>query len=103
MVASSDGDGGGGPVVDLVLDGVDTVATVTLNGGAATADCASAHAPCVLRGVQGVLRRSGNVLEVAFAPAEAEAAARAAAYPYKVPFVKVREERDRRERGSGLV
>ena len=80
-----------GTVVDLVLDGVDTVARVSLNGGAATAACASAHAPCVLRGVQAALRPSGNTLEVAFLPAEAEAAARAAAYPYKVPFVKVRE------------
>jgi hypothetical protein len=66
------------------------VAAITLNGGgAAAASCGNAHAPCVLRGVQGTLRPAGNVLEVAFKPAEGEAAARARAYPYKVPFVKV--------------
>jgi len=90
-----------GVVVDLVLDGVDTVAMVTLNSGT-SAECASAHAPCVLRGVQAALRPSGNTLEVAFSPAEAEAAARAGAYPYKVPFVKVRviEEKGMREGGK---
>ena len=50
-----------GVVVDLVLDGVDTVAMVTLNSGT-SAECASAHAPCVLRGVQAALRFGGGRL-----------------------------------------
>ncbi|KAK9829297.1 hypothetical protein WJX72_005014 [[Myrmecia] bisecta] len=72
--------------VDLVMDGIDTVANIYLNGQLVAAT-RNAHRqyriPCKTR-----LRAQGNVLQLVFHPAAAEAARLAAAYPYEVPNMR---------------
>ena len=74
---------------ELVLEGVDAVASIELNGEV-VARCESAFYPVVVD-VTSKLYPAGsgktNSLSIVFDKALDSAAARAAAYPYKVPYV----------------
>ena len=76
-------------VAELVLEGVDAVASIELNGEV-VARCESAFYPVVVD-VTSKLFPAGsgrtNSLSIVFEKALDSAAARAAAYPYKVPYV----------------
>nr|WP_210529490.1 glycoside hydrolase family 2 protein [Rubellimicrobium arenae] len=73
------------PAVVLVLDGLDTVATVRVNG---TEVLRAANQFRTWRvDLTGIARHGRNRIDVTLHPAPAEAAARAAAQPFPVPYI----------------
>lgn len=85
-VARRSFDHDGSPAV-LVIDGLDTVAEVRLNG-ALVLSAANAHRRWRVD-VSGALRQGGNEIEILFRSPVREAAARSAAMPFYIPYQEV--------------
>ena len=73
-----------GSAVDLVIDGLDTVAEVRLNG-LCVLRAANAHRRWRVP-LAGLLRAGENRIEITFRSVTREAAARAAAQPFAIPY-----------------